>query len=63
MENDPKDGSSPGVHIPDMSAAAITARLDMAGQLYELSRMLLSARIVEPLTTEKSVTLPAPHSS
>ncbi len=63
MENDPKDGASPGAFIPDMSAAAITARLDMAGQLYELSRMLLSARRVEPSTTEKSVTLPAPHSS
>ena len=62
MENDPKDGASPEVHIPDMSAAAITARLDMAGQLYELSCMLLSARRVEPLTSEKSVPLPVPHS-
>jgi len=63
MENDSNDGARPESLIPDMSPAAITARLDMAGQLYELSRMLLSARRVESTRIEKTASLADPHSS
>ena len=35
----------------DMSAAAITARLNKAGQLYELSRLLKSAKRIDATIT------------
>ncbi len=41
----------PGRILVDMSAAAITARLNKAGQLYELSRLLKSAKRIDAPTT------------